>query len=481
MSKVKDTSVYLSNIPGPKPFLFFGNYFHVLSGTKAILPKLLEFIAKYGDTILVHDGPLSHFLVTVDYEFTELLLTSSKFIDKAWQYEYVRGWLGEGLLTSTGSKWKAHRKAITPSFHFSILQGYIGVFNNVGDMLVKNLQKEVGKDSVEISKIISLYALDVICEAAMGVKINALEDESQYVKHIKTMCRIASERTISLTNTYSYPLTMNYYQEKLALKFIHGYIDNVIDQRIVKHQNEKNCIKKNKNNSDDKGVKESLAFLDLLLNSTINGRPLTRDELRDEVNTFMFEGHDTTASAIAFCLFMLATHPEVQDKVIKEQQHIFGNELKFATPNYQELRSMKYLDLVLKETLRLFPSVPYFGRELSKDLEFKGTLYPKGLAIMIFPFGFQRSPKYFSEPEKFMPERFENPTRKWPYSYTPFSAGPRNCIGQKFAMLELLSTISKIIRNFELMPATPKHELQLAPEAILISKTGICISIKNRL
>lgn len=118
--------------------------------------------------------------------------------------------------------------------------------------------------------------------------------------------------------------------------------------------------------------------------------------------------------------------------------------------------------------------------------------------MMLFPYGCHRSPKYFSEPEKFIPERFENWAGKLPFAYTPFSAGPRNCIGkffvsadvraffqlevlgQKFAGLEMLATLSKIIRKFKLAPAKPEHRMQMAAETILISKNGVKISLEKR-
>ncbi|KAF7279573.1 hypothetical protein GWI33_007035 [Rhynchophorus ferrugineus] len=136
--------------------------------------------------------------------------------------------------------------------------------------------------------------------------------------------------------------------------------------------------------------------------------------------------------------------------------------------------------MVIKETLRLYPPVTFIGRKLTKDLEFKGTLYPKDLNIFLIIYYVQLTSEYFEEPEKFNPDRFASYDKKMPYAYTPFSAGSRNCIGQKFAMLEMTSVLSKIVRNFELLPAIPSHKLSLAAEILLVSKTGIKISIKNR-
>ncbi|CAG9762332.1 unnamed protein product [Ceutorhynchus assimilis] len=481
MHRMKDTTKYLKNIPGPKPIFPIGNMLDFIKGSTVVLENLQAYLKKYGDTVIVHTSSFSWMVVTVDYEFCELLFNSNTHIDKAREYEYLNNWLGKGLLTNKGANWRSRRKVIIPSFHFSIFQEFIPLFNSVGDNLVTKLKNEVGKESLDILPLVSFYALDVICEAAMGVKINALDQKnSDYIGSIKEMCRIVVERTFSLFNPLVYPLTPNYYKERKALKVIHTYVNDVISEKIAEQEKMSNG-KNTKDKNDDLGVKKHLAFLDLLLEARIDGEPFTRKDLQDEVNTFMFAGHDTSSSAISFCLFMLATNLDAQQKVIEEQVEIFGSDLKSASPTYKQLNAMKYLDLVIKETLRLYPAVPFFGRSLAHDLEFKGSLYPKGTTVAIFLYGFQQNADYFPEPDKFIPERFESTNNtKFPYSYTPFSAGPRNCIGKKFAILEMLSAVSKVVRNFELLPAKPHHKLQLASEAILVSKNGVRISIRDR-
>ncbi|CAG9771771.1 unnamed protein product [Ceutorhynchus assimilis] len=477
---VKSTSKYMRNLSGPKPIFPFGNTLELIGGSTVTLNVIMKYLNIHGDIILTHPGPLAWAVVSVDHDFNELLFSSSTHIEKSVQYEFMNNWLGLGLLTSKGSHWRKHRKAITPAFHFSILKDFIAVFDSNGTNLIKRLKGEVGKDSTEISKVVSLYALDVICEATMGVRVNALEQEnSEYIKSVKALCSIIVDRIFSPLHPLLYPITWNYYKEKRALKVVHAYVEDVISQRI-EEKSKKNLNKDRHKMEEDFGLKRRLAFLDLLLETTIDGQLLSKRDLRDEVNTFMFEGHDTTSTAISFCLLMLATHPEAQEKVIKEQIDIFGSNLKTASPTYNELNEMKYLDLVIKETLRLFPSVPFFGRKLSNDIEFKGNLYPKGLTVMIIPYAFQRNPNIFPNPEEFIPERFQDYNNKFPYAYTPFSAGPRNCIGQKFAMLEMLSTVSKVIRNFKLAPSKPEHKIKIAAETILISANGVRISLENR-
>jgi cytochrome P450 family 4 len=170
----------------------------------------------------------------------------------------------------------------------------------------------------------------------------------------------------------------------------------------------------------------------------------------------------------------------IQKTVLEEQRELFGDE-KDPIIAYQELQNMKYLELVIKETLRLYPSVPMIGRYTQEDFLFEGQVIPKCTNVALYIYGLHRNPKYFPEPEKFDPDRFNNLNGFLPFAYIPFSAGPRNCIGQKFAMLEMKSFISKVIRHFELTPAVPRHELILSVETVLKSANGIKVGLKKRI
>ncbi|KAJ8943364.1 hypothetical protein NQ318_002597 [Aromia moschata] len=316
-------------------------------------------------------------------------------------------------------------------------------------------------------------------KTAMGVSINAQTNcDSDYVFAVKEMCRITFERSLSPIKMFDllYPLCIDFYRERRYLKTLHDYTDSVIRSR------RQELAKGNKQieNDEQVGSKKKMAFLDLLLNTTMDGKPLSDDFIREEVDTFMFEGHDTTSSAISFALYCLAQHPVIQERAFEEQKILFAKD-RSKPVTYRDIQEMKYLDLVIKEVLRLYPSVPLIGRAADKDIEFKdGHVIPKDVSIFIFVYGANRDPKYFSEPEKFDPTRFENADGSYPYSYIPFSAGSRNCIGQKFAMLEVKSAISKVLRNYELLPATPKHEPVLLPQAVLSSANGIRIKIRRR-
>jgi cytochrome P450 family 4 len=165
---------------------------------------------------------------------------------------------------------------------------------------------------------------------------------------------------------------------------------------------------------------------------------------------------------------------------LQEQKDLFGED-KDPLVTYQELQSMKYLELVIKETFRLYPPVPVIGRITRTDMEFDNRVIPKGVNLVLFIYSLHRNPEYFPEPERFDPNRFERYDGSLPYAYIPFSAGSRNCIGQKFAMLELKSVVSTVVRHFELKAAEPHHDLVLDAAAVLTSASGINVGLKKRI
>jgi cytochrome P450 len=142
---------------------------------------------------------------------------------------------------------------------------------------------------------------------------------------------------------------------------------------------------------------------------------------------FTVSGHDTVTSATSFSLYLLSQNPEAQQKVFEEVTRIVGDDLN-VHPTQNQLQEMKFVECCIKETLRLFPPVPMYGRNLDEDLDLDGKIIPAGSNFNIMIYALNKNPKYFKDPESFIPERFneENERNENPFVYVPFSAGPRN-------------------------------------------------------
>ncbi|KAF5277802.1 hypothetical protein FQR65_LT03783 [Abscondita terminalis] len=466
---------YLHKFSGPSRLPIIGSLHHAKLG-KDFLPNATKLVYQ-------HKGPVKFMfgfyprLVLFDAKSVEFVLSSKTILKKSPDYNFLSSWLGTGLLTSEGSKWKKHRKLLTPAFHFQILERFIDVFNNQSNVLIKKLE-EVEHKEVDIFPYIRLYALDVICEATMNTSINAQSNPtSDYVKSVKEMCRIGMERTLSIKIWDTvYMFTKDYQKERKALGYLHGLSNSVIKTRRKELQIQPSTA----SIEDNSESKKKIPFLDILLTSTVDGVPLTNEEIRNEVDTFMFAGHDTTTSAISFTLYCLSKYQELQDKVFEEIVEILGEGYN-APLSYENLQQLKYMEQFIKEVLRMYPPVPIFSRVLTEDSIYDGKIIPKGLQTVIFSYHLHHNPDLFSNPEMFDPERFnaENSTNISLYSYVPFSAGSRNCIGQKFAMLEIKSTLCKVLQKFKLLPVIG-HEPVLLANTILSSQNGLFIRLQKR-
>ncbi|XP_023307623.2 cytochrome P450 4d2-like [Lucilia cuprina] len=475
-----------SHIPGPKTLPIIGNTLDVRHvNSDNVIESVRDFKRKYGKIYrfwVLHQ--LS--LVILDPKYLEVVLSSQQMIKKSSLYDFLVGWLGRGLLLSWGKKWHARRKIITPTFHFKILEQFVEIFDQQSSIMVRKLyEKADGKTDIDIFPVVCLSALDIIAETAMGVKVNAQEQPGlEYVQAIANLSRIMADGFVkpSQITDFLFRLTApkQYEEAKRCIKVLHKFTTDVIEQRrLALEQSIKDDTFKNESEDSDLNTKKRMALLDVLLQSTINGAPLSNEDIREEVDTFMFEGHDTTTSGISFTLYLIARHPEVQAKLVEEIKQVLGTD-KNKPVTYRDLQDLKYMELVIKESQRLYPSVPAIGREITEDIKVGDITIPANTNVNIPLFMVLRDPDYFTNPNDFIPERFESDSNQkiHPFAYTPFSAGPRNCIGQKFAIFEIKSTVSKMLRHFELLPLGP--DVRPVINLILRSKTGMHIGLKPR-
>ncbi|XP_053696762.1 cytochrome P450 4d2 [Sabethes cyaneus] len=466
--------------PGPAAFPLIGCYYLYLNKSpEDVLNFIYSMNVRYGKLFCVWVGTQLALFCTNTRD-SETVLSSQKLIRKSELYKFLVPWLGNGLLLSTDQKWFNKRKILTPAFHFKILEQFIEVFDRQSGILVRKLKPEANGQLVNIYPYITLAALDIICETAMGTPINAQTDsESKYAKAVTELSYLLAGRFVKVwqRSDFLFNLSPDRRRQDKVIKVLHDFTTKIIQSR---RQELLASGDQGIDGDESIGSKKKMAFLDVLLQATIDGRPLTDKEIQEEVDTFMFEGHDTTTIAIAFTLLLLARHQDIQEKVYKEVTEIIGPNLDTAV-TYRNLQDMKYLEMVIKESLRLYPPVPIIGRKFTEKTTIDGKTVPEDSNFNLGIILMHRDPALFEDPERFDPERF-NPERTMeqssPYAYIPFSAGPRNCIGQKFAMLELKSTLSKVIRHFRLTEAGPEPKLII--QLTLKPKDGLKIAFVPR-
>lgn len=226
-------------------------------------------------------------------------------------------------------------------------------------------------------------------------------------------------------------------------------------------------------------IPERKCLLDYMLDISKNNPLFTDDDIVNEACTFMLAGQDSVGAATAFCLFLLAQNAGCQQKCMDEMDQIFDDD---RAPTMKDIREMRYLEQCIKETLRLYPSVPLIARKLSEDIRCNKYTIPSGSNILIFPYATHRLSRIYPDPERFDPERFspEQSEKRHPYAFIPFSAGPRNCIGYKFAFIEMKTIISTILREFELLPVEGKTKIEPIFRITVRASGGLHIHLKTR-
>ncbi|XP_066257309.1 cytochrome P450 4d2-like [Euwallacea similis] len=455
---------HLNEFP-TNPFVpIFGHVFDYVNPHKTLI-TLTDNLYEYGGTIRQYLGPKKPSLITANKNFLQFLCNNNKYICKSVFYKFLKPWLGEGLVTSDGQKWLSRRRALTSCFTQStVLKDFVGVFDEKSESLIGSLSIK-GEGSINLHPIMKQLTLDIICETAMGVSRNPQESSKDgiYSSSIETLCEVIQNRMTSAwkIHDFCFRFSRDYFREKSALAVVDGMFDLIVQKKLEK--------------TSVKGEKKTM--LDLLMEITIDGKPLSRDDLREEINTFMFAGYDTTSTAMSLAVYEIARHPDVQAKLYEEQRTIFSK--GDVQVSYEKLEKMSYLQMVILETLRLHTIISFIGKRVKKDLFYDGKKIPALLNIVVFIHGFHHNSDYFPNPYEFTPERFSSKNKIDEFTYMPFGVKPRQCLGKNFAMLEMKCVLSKIIRNFEVMEV-PERPLKLEPKLVLFSSSGIWISVKKR-
>jgi cytochrome P450 len=411
---------------------------------------------------------------------------------KSTQYRFLHPWLGTGLLTSNGNesgdKWHTRRKMLTPAFDWNIVKQFVAVFNEQSRILVQVLGSHcnaaaTGTNSVDVFPIVTHATLDVICAAAMGRHFNAqLETNNEYAYSVKMASELIWTRmtTPILWPEFIWKISPQGRKLNALLKVLHGFTDRVIAERRAARQA---AVSASVVGSVADG--QRLAFLDLLLEND----SLKDTDIREEVDTFMFEGHDTTASGLSFTMWCLGQNPVAMKKLQDEVDSVCGRD----DPTYEQLQQLKYCDMVLKEGMRLFPPVPSIGRTLNQNITLldksgKELIVPKHSEVIILPYVMHRSvERWGPDAGTFKPERFDRTdpgqdarATSHPYLYLPFSQGQRNCIGRLFADTEQKAVLARLVQNFTWQSVQQEKELELQPELIMKPGKGIHLRVFRR-
>ncbi|XP_071982848.1 cytochrome P450 4A4-like [Engystomops pustulosus] len=462
-----------SAFPGPKRHWLYGNV-HEFKQDGNDMERVNNYAKQYDCGFPLWLGNFFASLLIYHPDYVKAILSRQDPKDN-FAYNFLTSWIGKGLLVLSGPKWFQHRKLLTPGFHYDVLKPYVGVMSNCVNVMLDKWERLVpDKKPVELFHHVSLMTLDTIMKCAFSYESNCqLDSENKYIKAVYELCFLVNYRTrfFPYHNDIIFNLSPHGFRFRRALKTAHQHTDTVIKLRkeSLKQETELEKIKQ----------KRHLDFLDILLCAKDeNGQGLSDEDLRAEVDTFMFEGHDTTASGISWTLYCLAKNPDHQEKCREEIRDVLGDR---RMVEWEDLNKLPYTTMCIKESMRLFPPVPGVARELKEPITFfDGRSLPKGTVVLLSMFCLNRSPRSWDNPDVFDPLRFspENSSKRHSHMYVPFSAGSRNCIGQNFAMNEMKVALALMLPRFELSVDPNKEPLKI-PQLVLRSINGIHLNIKK--
>ena len=388
-------------------------------------------------------------------------------------------WLGDGLLLACGSKWFRHRRMVTPAFHFNILRSFMSIYTRAITVMLHQWEEAMQKDGcIALQDSIPYLSLDILLQCIGSLETNCqIEKKSnQYVRDVQDLTEISMKRyanPIYILDWYFY-LTEDGRKFRRACSRSRSYVRDLILQR------RQALIQQSTISSSNVSSERKNDFLSILLTTTDeNGKNLTEQEICDEVNTFVFEGHDTTATGLIWVLYYLAKCPKYQEMCRNEVLECVGeSELKL-----EDLARLEFITMFIKETLRLRPPVYGIIRQTDHPMTIDDYKLPKGTYVQMPIYQLHWNSEFWPDPFIFDPYRFssENISKMDPYAYLPFSVGERNCIGQNLAMHEIKSVVCMVVRKYEigLHPSISDIPISIRKDILFKPKTSIKLCLRE--
>uniref|UniRef100_A0A7N8WQV7 aromatase n=1 Tax=Mastacembelus armatus TaxID=205130 RepID=A0A7N8WQV7_9TELE len=399
-------------------------------------------------------------------------------------YSVYRHPSGQSLLISNGDEWSRRRRLLNPAFHFDALKTYVTMFNASANIMHNKWRRLVaeGRTNLEMFDHVTLMTLDSLLKCAFSYNSNCQESSSEYVSAIVELSDLIIDRRHKILHHWDwiYWRTHQGKRFKKALSVVHSFTREVIQKhRTLISQQIKSEFTTTPQRKKD--------FADIILTSKDeDGKGLTDEEIQAEANTFMFAGHDTTASAICWILYNLARHQHYQETCRQEVMDLMEGRDRHEI-QWEDLSNLPFTTMCIRESLRLHSPVQAVTRKYTKDIALPGDCtVPKGTICLVSIYGTHHNPDVWTNPQEFNPMRFDpnNIMGRASHAFIPFSSGPRNCIGQKFALAELRVVVALTLLRFRLSPGvnpemgTSSGGVRRLPLLVLRAEGGLWLQLE---
>ncbi|XP_070684068.1 cytochrome P450 3A30-like [Pempheris klunzingeri] len=442
-------------IPGPKPIPFFGT---MLAYRKGFTNFDTDCFKKYGKTWGIFDGRQPVLCIADSAMIKTVLIKECYSLFTNRRNFYLNGELHDAVSIAEDEKWKRIRSVLSPSFTSGRLKEMFSIMKRHSANLITSMKKKADKDEpLELKEFFGPYSMDVVTSTAFSVDIDSLNNPSDpFVTNIKKMLKFDFFSPVFLIVAF-FPF-MGPIFEKLAFSFFPKAVTDFFYAALQKIKSSREAAKQ----------KSRVDFLQLMIDSQKHNDPnnveqnkgLSDHEILSQAMIFLFAGYETSSSSLVFLAYNLATNQDVMKRLQEEIDATFPNK---APVDYQALMQMEYLDASINESLRLYPIAPRLERVAKATVEINGLVIPKDMVVMVPTWPLHRDPEVWPEPEEFRPERFskENKERIDPYTYMPFGAGPRNCIGMRFALVMMKLAMVEILQRYSFAVC---EETEIPPE-----------------
>ncbi|XP_016950167.1 probable cytochrome P450 311a1 [Drosophila biarmipes] len=456
-----------ASLPGPWAFPLLGNAQMVGKlRPEFIFLVFTELRDRFGATYRLWLGPQLWVFLHSAEETRQALHDPT--LRKAETFLQLEPLIGNGLLISHGAHWTRQRRLLTPAFQPQLLRSFAQGIAGHADRLVRRLEATKGAP-LEVTDPLFACLLDAIVDTSMGAQLDTQSvDHSPIINAFHLSSKLLFKRMINplLASDWVFRRTQLWRELNEQLQVIHTLMESVIEKRA----------KQLEENGETPG--KGINLLDTLLLARFEGQPLSRREVRDEVNTFVFAGVDTTTASMSFVLYALAKYPETQSRLRKELQELPMD----GSSDPDTLNELPYLDAVIKEVLRMYTIVPTTGRQTTRTTEIGGRTYCAGVTLWINMYGLAHDKLYYPDPYAFKPERWLEDGDSAPpaFSYIPFSGGPHVCIGRRYSLLLMKLLTARLVMAFDLALGSERAPLKLQAQMVLKAQEGIHVSFLKR-
>jgi cytochrome P450 len=421
--------------------------------------KFLREARKYGDVVrmrfvfsdaylIYHPDSVKHVLQENNINYNKDLFT----------YKIFYPFLGRGLLTNDGESWLHQRRLIQPAFHRKRIATYSTIMTDATEKLLERWQSNIQRDSsLDIAQEMMNLTLGIVGQTLFSMDLS--EETNTIGPAVTTLLNLLGHYVYAPFPPINIPTSRN-----RRLLEVNRSLEQVIYHIIAERRQQ------------DVDTGDLLSML-LSARDEETGEGMNDQQIRDELMTMLIAGHETTANTLAWTWYLLSQHPEVEQHLYSEIDQVLGENI----PTLEHLPDLKYTNMILEETLRLYPPAGIYGRKTIADDELRGYHIPANSMIIISPYATQHHPDYWPDPERFDPERFttEHSAGRSHYAYFPFSSGPRMCIGSSFAMMEAQLILATIAQRYRLR-MVPGHPVEPQLLVTLRPKYGLQMTIQHR-